>query len=129
MHQKLSAAGKSRSGADEVDAPNWFAYEAFAFLHNIYQPRRTVNTEDGGEASDSQLEDAEDPRIGEAYTALQAAIAKKRDEFDAYGEYIANVLRSMDKPTRAFVKKEFSDIIFKAESGIYTSPSAIIQSS
>ncbi|XP_023719509.1 uncharacterized protein LOC111871010 isoform X2 [Cryptotermes secundus] len=176
VRQKLTAAGKSGSGADEMDAPNWFAYKAFAFLHNRYQPRRTINTEDGGEASDSQLEEAvsmcsdegdlvsnqetdhaqtqvnkapptrnenkvfvsprkiprksantEDPRIGEAYTALQAAIAKKRDEFDAYGEYIANVLRSMDKPTRAFVKKEFSDIIFKAESGIYTSPSAITQ--
>ncbi|PNF23109.1 hypothetical protein B7P43_G09126 [Cryptotermes secundus] len=78
-------------------------------------PRKSANTED--------------PRIGEAYTALQATIAKKRDEFNNYGEYIANVLRSMDKRTRAFVKKEFSDIIFKAESGIYTSPSAITQSS
>ncbi|XP_023724700.1 uncharacterized protein LOC111873875 isoform X2 [Cryptotermes secundus] len=96
---------------------------------NNQRPQNKRKSSDGGEASDSQLEDAEDPRIGEAYTALQAAIAKKRDEFDAYGEYIANVLRSMDKPTRAFVKKEFSDIIFKAESGIYTSPSAIIQSS
>ncbi|KAK9679422.1 hypothetical protein QE152_g40053 [Popillia japonica] len=34
----------------------------------------------------------EDPRIGQAYTALQSALNRKKDEFDAYGEYIANVL-------------------------------------
>ncbi|XP_023708730.1 uncharacterized protein LOC111865172 [Cryptotermes secundus] len=127
VRQKLPAAGKSGSGADEVDAPDWFAYKAFAFLRNRYQPRRTINTEDGGEASDSQLKEAasmcsdesdlvsnqetdhaqtqvskapptrnenkifvsprknprksantEYPRIGEAYTAVQTAIAKKK---------------------------------------------------
>ncbi|KAI4470384.1 hypothetical protein MML48_1g04716 [Holotrichia oblita] len=63
----------------------------------------------------------EDPRIGQAYTALQSALNRKKDEFDAYGEYIANVLRSMDKSTYAYVKKEFGEIIFKAESGTYAS--------
>ncbi|XP_049847821.1 uncharacterized protein LOC126304657 [Schistocerca gregaria] len=60
----------------------------------------------------NQRKRAEDPRIGEAYNALQTALSKTRDEYDAYGEYIANVLRSMDNRTRAFVKKEFSDTIF-----------------
>lgn len=63
----------------------------------------------------------EDPRIGHAYAALQTALTTKKDEFDVYGEYIANILRSMDKQTYAYVKKEFGEIIFKAESGIYAS--------
>lgn len=67
----------------------------------------------------NQRKMAEDPRIGEAYNALQTALSKTRDEFDAYGEYIANVLRSMDKGIRPFVKKEFSDTIFRAESGCF----------
>lgn len=53
--------------------------------------------------------EGEDPRIGEAYAVLQTTLNKKKDEFDAYGEYIANVLRSMDRPTYAYVKKEFGE--------------------
>ncbi|XP_069704795.1 uncharacterized protein [Periplaneta americana] len=58
----------------------------------------------------------EDSRVDESYGILQSL---EKDEYDAYGEYIARKLRSMDKRTCAYVQKAFSDVIFDAEMGKY----------
>lgn len=58
-------------------------------------------------------------RFGLAHNEVPTIGNKKRDEFDSYGEYIAKTLRTLDKSTCAFVKKEFGEIIFKAETGVY----------
>jgi len=43
---KVKASMKTGNGADDVYKPNWFAFETMArFLHGIYQPRNTVNTQ------------------------------------------------------------------------------------
>ncbi|KAK2708860.1 hypothetical protein QYM36_014476, partial [Artemia franciscana] len=44
LRHKL-AMTKSGSGADVDTAPVWFAYKAFAFLHNKYHPKTKVNIE------------------------------------------------------------------------------------
>lgn len=45
--------------------------------------------------------------------------SRERDECDAYGKYIAEVLMKMSKRTRAEVKKEISHTIFMAETGSF----------
>ncbi|XP_065561874.1 uncharacterized protein LOC136028141 [Artemia franciscana] len=174
LRHKL-AMTKSGSGADVDTAPVWFAYKAFAFLHNKYHPKTKVNIEGGlgisiderndideySDEADSLLAgsqeaidgaDAEDNVImthplmkrkrevisvkespynkctknehcsmEERYTVLRTGVQKNRDDLESYGEYIVNTLRSMDKITRAYVKKEIAEIIFKAETGSYGS--------
>lgn len=44
---------------------------------------------------------------------------RARDQYDAYGEYIASKLRKLDWKSCAYVQKAFSDIIFEAEMGKY----------
>ena len=47
-HRKLRhklGMTKSGLGADVDTAPVWFAYKAFAFLHNKYHPKTKVNIE------------------------------------------------------------------------------------
>lgn len=39
----------------------------------------------------------------------------EKDQFDAYGDYIAKKLRTMDLRTCAFVQKSFSDILFDVD--------------
>ncbi|XP_047111681.1 uncharacterized protein LOC124788454 [Schistocerca piceifrons] len=119
VRQMKTLIGKSCAGVEEVNAPNWFIFKGFEFLHCKYQLRKTINTDISKIYLFLEIKRAEDPRIGEAYNALQTALSKTRDEFDAYGEYIVNIIRSMDNRTRAFVKKEFSDTIFRAESACF----------
>ncbi|KAI4467158.1 hypothetical protein MML48_2g00020420 [Holotrichia oblita] len=137
VRQKLATPGKSGSGADDVDSsPVWFAFKTFGFLHTKYKPKSTINTEVGLEVPEIQNEESrssneENLHVGNSQEESNVAQTeedmttpsneKKKDEFDAYGEYIANVLRSMDKSTYAYVNKEFGEIIFKAESGTYAS--------
>lgn len=61
----------------------------------------------------------EDPRINESFQILKKINNKEKDEYDAYGEYIARKLRSLDKRTAVYVQKGFNDILFKAELGEY----------
>lgn len=56
-------------------------------------------------------------RLGE--TKIDEVPAKKRDEFDVYGEYIACKMRSLDKRSYCFAQKKIGDVIFDAEMGKY----------
>ncbi|KAL1124705.1 hypothetical protein AAG570_001329 [Ranatra chinensis] len=42
---------------------------------------------------------------------------RARDQFDAYGEYLAAKLRSMDTRTCAHVQRAFADVLFQADMG------------
>jgi len=42
---KVKASNGTGSGAKDVIKPNWFAYNAMAFLHGIYAAKKTISTE------------------------------------------------------------------------------------
>lgn len=44
-------------------------------------------------------------------------LLKKKDQFDAFGQYIAEKLRQLDSETCIHVKKAINDVIFEAELG------------
>lgn len=58
-----------------------------------------------------------DYEIGSAWNTLQSSTDEKKnkDQFDSFGEYIAERLRQMDLNTCIHVKKAINDIIFEAE--------------
>lgn len=46
LAQKVKNSTKTGSGRDEIYKPNWIFYEPMAkFLHGVYQPKTTINTE------------------------------------------------------------------------------------
>lgn len=58
-----------------------------------------------------------------AWNTLQTLTTTKKtkDQFDAFGQYIAEKLRQLDSETCIHVKKTINDVIFEAELGNYRS--------
>lgn len=58
-----------------------------------------------------------DYEMAPAWNSLQSSTDEKKnkDQFDSFGEYIAERLRQMDPITCVHVKKAINDIIFEAE--------------
>lgn len=69
----------------------------------------------------------EDPLMMEAYNALKTISSQnpQRDSHTIFGEYIAEKLRSYDKPTCAEIQHRFSSIIFEADMRQYTTKSFV----
>lgn len=42
---KVKLSKGTGSGAKDVFKPDWFAYDAMAFLHGVYTPKKTISTE------------------------------------------------------------------------------------
>ena len=58
---------------------------------------------------------AEDPRVTEAYNLMKDIASQPRDEYTAYGEYIANKLRKLNPYITATVQFEINRILYEAE--------------
>lgn len=46
LNSRVKASSRTGSGTDEIFKPDWFAYELMArFLHSVYNPRETQDSE------------------------------------------------------------------------------------
>jgi transcriptional regulator NrdR family protein len=66
---------------------------------------------------------SDDHKLDVAWNTLQTLASTKntKDQFDAFGQYIAEKLRQLDSETCIHVKKIINDVIFEAELGNYRS--------